>query len=173
MARSDLIPWRWGGLRQFEPEDRTFAAFRREMDSLHRNLDRAFEDIWGESPSSTLLPELWSRKEVVPRLDVTEDDQAFHVSIELPGLDEKDVAVSLTERTLTISGEKKAEKEEKEKNSYRRERAFGSFRRVLEIPTDVDAARIEARFKKGVLTIELPKTKEAQQKVTKIAVKAA
>jgi HSP20 family protein len=119
------------------------------------------------------LPELWSRRDVVPQLDVTEDDQAFHVTIELPGLDEKDVTVSLAERVLTISGEKKAEKEEKEKNAYRRERAYGSFRRSLEIPADIDTGRIEAKFKKGVLSIDLPKTKESQQKATKIPVKAA
>jgi HSP20 family protein len=115
-----------------------------------------------------LLPELWSRREVVPQLDVTEDDRAFHVTVELPGLDEKNVAVSLDDRVLTISGEKRAEKEEKDKNSYRRERAYGSFRRAFEIP-----AKIEARFKKGVLSIDLPKTKEAQQKTTRIPVKAA
>ena len=129
--------------------------------------------MWTGAPGSSLLPELWSRKEVVPELDVTEDDEAFHVTVELPGLDEKDVAVSLTERVLSISGEKKAEKEDKTKNSYRRERAYGSFRRVLEIPADVDAERIEARFKKGVLSIALPKSKEAREKVTKIEVKAA
>lgn len=173
MARSDLIPWRWGGLRRFEPEERGFDVFRRELDSLHRNLDRAFDELWGESPGGGLLPELWSQRDVVPRLDVTEDDKAFHVTVELPGLDDKDVAVSLADRALTISGEKKAEKEDKDKDSYRRERAYGSFRRVLKIPADVDAARIEARFTKGVLSIDLPKTQEAQQKVTKIPVKAA
>jgi len=120
-----------------------------------------------------LLPELWSRREVVPQLDVTEDDRAFHVTVELPGLDEKNVAVSLDDRVLTISGEKRAEKEEKDKNSYRRERAYGSFRRAFEIPAEVEADKIEARFNKGVLSIDLPKTKEAQQKTTRIPVKAA
>ena len=173
MARGDLIPWRWGGLRRLDPEDRGFHLLTRDFESLHRGLDRLFEDIWGGRPSPSLLPELWGRRDVVPQLDVTEDDKAFHVSIELPGLDEKDVSVSLADRVLTISGEKKAEKEEKEKSAYRRERAFGSFRRVLEIPAEVDAERIEAKFKKGVLSIELPKTKEAQRKATKIPVKAA
>lgn len=167
------MPWRWGGLRRLDPEDRSFDLVSRDFESLHRGLDRLFEDIWGGRTRTSLLPELWSRRDVVPQLDVTEDDQAFHVTIELPGLDEKDVTVSLAERVLTISGEKKAEKEEKEKNAYRRERAYGSFRRSLEIPAEIDTGRIEAKFKKGVLSIDLPKTKESQQKATKIPVKAA
>jgi HSP20 family protein len=160
-------------LRRLAPEDRGFDFFTRDVESLHRGLDRLFEDMWGGRPGTSLLPELWSGRDVVPQLDVTEDDNAFHVTIELPGLDEKDVNVSLADRVLTISGEKKAEKEEKEKNAYRRERAYGSFRRVLEIPAEVDAQRIEAKFKKGILAIDLPKSKAAQQKATKIPVKAA
>lgn len=173
MARGELTPWRWGGLRRFG-EDRGFESFRREIDELHRSLDRLFEDAWGGGPTSSLLPELWTRGgDVTAQLDVSEDDKAFHVTVELPGLDQKDVSVSLSDRVLTISGEKKAEKEDKDKNTYRRERAYGSFRRVVEIPGDVDLDKIEAKFDKGVLSIELPKTKEAQQKATKIPVKAA
>jgi HSP20 family protein len=95
------------------------------------------------------------------------------VSVELPGMNEKDVDISLTDRFLTIRGEKKEEKETKEKDIYRRERSYGSFRRTLEIPTEIDSSKIEASFKNGVLTIQLPKTKEAQAKVTHIPVKAA
>jgi HSP20 family protein len=160
-------------LRRLDPEDRGFDFFTRDIESLHRGIDRLFEDVWGGRAGTSLLPELWSRRDVVPQLDVTEDEKAFHVTIELPGLDEKDVNVSLADRVLAISGEKKAEKEEKDKNAYRRERAYGSFRRALELPGEVDAERIEAKFNKGVLTIDLPKTKEAQQKATKIPVKAA
>jgi HSP20 family protein len=86
---------------------------------------------------------------------------------------DKDVDVSLTDRTLTISGEKKDDKEKKDKGVYRRERAYGSFRRVMELPGDVDADKIHASFQDGVLTIDLPKSKEAQEKVRRIPVKAA
>jgi HSP20 family protein len=168
MAR-DTIPWRWGGLRRLD-EIPTFDAFRREMEALHRNIDKLFEGTW---PESSLLSDAWSTRDVSPRADVTEDESGFHVSVELPGMDEKDVAVSVAERTLTIRGEKQEEKEKTEKEVYRRERAYGSFRRVMELPDDVDAEKIDASFKKGVLTVNLPKTKEAQAKVKQIPVKAA
>jgi HSP20 family protein len=173
MALGDMVPWRWGGLRRWEGEDRPFDAYRREMDALHRDMDRLFTGLWGES-GGTALPDVWGRRrELVPQLDVTEDDKAFHVGIELPGMDEKDVDVTLSDRVLTIRGEKKEEKEQKEKDFFRRERAYGSFRRTLEVPSEVDAGKIEASFRKGVLTIDLPKTQEAQQKVKHISVKAA
>ncbi|HEX6998575.1 MAG TPA: Hsp20/alpha crystallin family protein [Gammaproteobacteria bacterium] len=172
MAFGDMVPWRWGGLRRFQREARPFESFRREIESLHRDMDRLFERIWGESEAMS-LPDYWGRRELVPQLDVVEDDKAFHVSIELPGMDEKDVDVTLSDQILTIRGEKKEEKETKEREFYRRERAYGAFRRSIEIPASVDTSKIEASFRKGVLTIDLPKTKEAQEKVKHISVKAA
>jgi HSP20 family protein len=172
MAIGDITPWKWGGLRALQ-ERRPFESLRGELDALHRNLDRAFESIWSEGFGTSLLGDVWGAEKVVPRLDLTEDEKAVHVSVELPGMDEKDVAVSLSDRLLTIRGEKKEEKETKEKDVYRRERAYGSFRRTLELPIDIDATKIEARFRNGVLTIDLPKTKEAQEKVIQIPVKAA
>lgn len=152
--------------------ERPFEDFREEMDSLHRAIDRLFESAWGgEFPS--LFSETARRGNLVPCMDVAEDGKAFRVTIELPGMTDKDVAVSLTDRLLTIRGEKKEEKEQKDKDVYRSERRYGSFRRAFELPSDVDANKIEASFKNGVLTIDLPKTKEAQDKVTQIQVKAA
>jgi HSP20 family protein len=170
MATGDMVPWRWGGLRRWERDERPFESFRREVDALHREMDRLFEGMWGEG--GPLLGE-WTRRDVMPQLDVSEDDKAFHVKVELPGLDEKDVDVTLSDRVLQIRGEKKEEKETKEKDYHRRERTYGAFRRSIEIPTAVDASKIEASFRKGVLTIDLPKTKEAQDKIKHIAVKAA
>jgi HSP20 family protein len=173
MAVGEIVPWRWGGLRRWERERRPFESFRREMESLHRDMDRLFEGLWSEGFGASLLPETWARGEIMPQLDVTEDDKAFAVKVDLPGLDEKDVEVTLSDRVLTIRGEKKEDKETKEKDYYRRERAYGTFRRSIDIPASVDATKIEASFKKGVLTIQLPKTKEAQEKVKQIEVKAA
>jgi HSP20 family protein len=164
-----MVPWRWGGLRRID-DDRTFDAFRTEMEALHRTIDRVFGDVWS---GPQLLSDSWKSQNVVPSVDVTEDDRGFNVTIELPGMDEKDVVVSVTDRVLTIRGEKNEEKEKKEKDVYRSERAYGSFRRVMELPADVDAEKIDASFKKGVLTIVLPKSKEAQAKVKQIPVKAA
>jgi HSP20 family protein len=172
MAIGDLVPWKWGGLRRRQ-EDRVFDDFRGEIESLHRDIDRLFGSAWNGGFGQSLLSDAWARGELVPSLDVTEDDKAFRVTVELPGMTEKDVAVTVADRTLTIRGEKKEEKEQKDKEVYRRERAFGSFRRAMELPGDVDAGKIDASFKNGVLTIQLPKSKEAQEKVKQIAVKAA
>jgi len=151
---------------------RPFETLRREMEAMHRDLDGLFERMLGEGAPS-LFSESWAGGEVVPQLDVSEDEKAFSVKVELPGMDEKDVNVTLSDRVLTIRGEKKEDKETKEKDYYRRERSYGTFRRGIELPAAVDAAKIEASFKKGVLTIQLPKTKEVQEKVKHIDIKAA
>jgi HSP20 family protein len=94
-------------------------------------------------------------------------------SAELPGMDEKDIEVKVSNGTLTIKGEKKEEKEERDKDFYLSERRYGSFARSFEVPAGVDPAHIEARFAKGVLTVTLPKSPEAKQNEKKIEVKAA
>jgi HSP20 family protein len=172
MAIGNLIPWRWGSLRDVD-EPRPFEAFQAEMDALHRSIDRLFAETLNGGFGPSLLSDVWTTQRVLPRLDVVEDDRAFRVSVELPGMTDKDVAVTLDDRTLVIRGEKKEDKEKKEKEVYRRERAYGAFRRVIELPGEVDVAKIEAKFKDGVLTIDLPKTAEAQQRVKQIPVKAA
>lgn len=169
MSLGDIVPWKWGALRR---EGRPVDGLRREIESLHRDLDRVFEGFFSEGLGASPA-EPWLRGEVVPRLDVTEDDQGFAVKVDLPGLDEKDVEVALADRVLTIRGEKKEDTETKEKDFYRRERVHGSFRRSIEIPAAVDTAKIEASFKQGVLTIRLPKSKEAQASVKRIDINAA
>ncbi len=175
MANKEVAPrrWGWGGLRPVR-NDRPFDVFRGEMESLHRAIDRMFEDAWGGGGfKPSLLSDVWSTREILPSLDVTEDDKAFRVTVELPGLDQKDVEVSVADRLLTIRGEKKEEQEKKDKDVYRRERAYGEFRRVLELRGDVETDQISASFRNGVLTIDLPKTKEAREQVKQIPVKAA
>lgn len=173
MTLREIVPWRWGGLRRWEPEEGPFGGFRRQMESLQREFDRLFEAAPSESAGRSFYPRAWGRDLVMPDIDETEDDKAFHVSIELPGMDEKDVDITLSGRLLTIRGEKKEDEKEEGKDFYRRERSYGAFRRTLELPGEVDESKIEASFKKGVLRIELPKTKEAQEKIKHIAVKAA
>ncbi|HZD53240.1 MAG TPA: Hsp20/alpha crystallin family protein [Woeseiaceae bacterium] len=172
MALGEMVPWRWGNLRGAR-EDKTFENFRSDITSLHREMDRLFENLWSEGFAYPLLSEHWARPEVIPQLDISEDDTTYAVKIDLPGMEEKDVDVTLSDRVLTIRGKKEEDKEAKEKNFYRRERAFGSFRRSIEIPSATDVSKIEASFHAGVLTIQLPKTKEAQDKVKRIEVKAA
>lgn len=172
MTIGNLVPWRWGSLRNSD-EDRSFGTFRTEMDSLHRSIDRLFADAWNGTLAPSLLSDTWTTGKIMPSLDVVDDDKAVRVTVELPGMTDKDVAVTIDDRTLTIRGEKREEKEKKDKDVFRRERAYGSFRRTIDLPGDVDATKIEAKFKDGVLTIDLPKTKEAQERVKQIPVKAA
>ena len=109
----------------------------------------------------------------VPAVDVTEDDKVYKIAAELPGLDEKDIEVSVTGDVLTLKGEKRQETEEKNKNWYVSERAYGSFQRAFTLPDGVDRDKIAASFAKGVLTVTMPKSAEAQKQQKKIEVKAA
>jgi HSP20 family protein len=109
----------------------------------------------------------------VPAVDVTEDEKAYRISAELPGLDEKSIDLSLSGDRLTLKAEKRQEKEEKNKNYYLSERSYGAFQRSFGLPSGVDQDKISATFAKGVLTITLPKTAEAQEQQKKIEVQAA
>jgi HSP20 family protein len=108
-----------------------------------------------------------------PRIDVKDTEKDIHVLAELPGVDEKDIEVSLANDTLTIKGEKKSEAEEKKKNYYWAERTYGSFYRSIPLPCDVKADKAEATFKKGVLTVVLPKTETAKNERKMVQVKSA
>ncbi len=108
-----------------------------------------------------------------PAVDLSEDDKAYKITAELPGLDAKDVDVSVSDGRLLLKGEKRQQKEEKDKNYYFSERTYGSFQRAFELPAGVDRDKIAADFTKGVLTITLPKTAEAQKQSKKIEVKSA
>lgn len=173
MTIKDIVPWKWGGLRRGLSEVWEPDTFRRQMDALHKEIDRVFDDLAFSRAEGPWLSKMWERENVMPGIDETEDEKAFYVSIELPGMDEEDVDVTLSGRQLKIRGEKKQESEQKDKEYYRRERSYGAFRRSIELPGEVDAANIEASFKKGVLLVTLPKTKEAQEKIKHIDIKAA
>lgn len=107
-----------------------------------------------------------------PAVDITEDDSAYKVSAELPGMSEKEIEVVLSGDALTLKGEKRAEKEQKEENFYLSERSYGSFQRSFYVPDGVDRNKIAADFSKGVLTITMPKTAKAVAEQKKIEVKA-
>jgi HSP20 family protein len=107
----------------------------------------------------------------VPELDVRENTSSITVEAELPGVDEKDVSVTLANGVLTIKGEKKQEKEEKAENYYMAERSFGSFERAIRLPDTVDEAKVEAKFDKGVLKITAAKKPEAVKAERKIEIK--
>ena len=107
------------------------------------------------------------------RADVTETDSEYEISVELPGIDEKDIEVGISDGVLTLKAEKKEEREEKKKDYHLTERSYGSVRRSFRIPEGVATGEIKAAFSKGVLEVTLPKTKEAKAGQRKIAVKAS
>lgn len=154
---------------------RPFEDLRREIDRLCYDFDR---DFWpAPFRRSAFEVEPFWRREVtwgaVPAVDIVEKDDAYEVTAELPGLDEKNVEVRLANGELTIRGEKQEEKEEKKKDYYLHERHFGSFERCFHVPEGVDTDKIEASFKMGVLTVTLPKKPEARKLEKKIEVMAA
>ncbi len=106
-------------------------------------------------------------------MDLVEKDKEYEITAELPGIDEKNVEIKLSNNTLTIKGEKQEEKEQKDKDYYLSERRYGSFQRSFQLPEGVDVDKIDASFAKGVLTVKLPKTAEAHKAEKKITVKAA
>lgn len=153
------------------------------LTSLRAEIDHLFDDFEGGWPfagfgrglragSAFGLPSL--RDIQAPVIDVADREKEVQIKAELPGMDEKDVEVSLSGNILTISGEKKEEREEGEKGSdyHLSERRYGSFKRSLSIPEGIDGDKVKASFDKGVLTVTLPKKPEAQRKTKKIKVKA-
>jgi HSP20 family protein len=124
-----------------------------------------FPDHFGHMP-----PPPWAGHGCGLRLNVSETDSAIEIEAELPGVDEKDVDVSLSEDLLTIKGEKKDEREEKTKDYYMHERRFGAFSRSIHLPFAPDAKSVKASFDKGVLKITLPKPAGVKEKTVKIPV---
>jgi HSP20 family protein len=151
------------------------------FDNLRREIDRVFDSFhrgWPfPFPRSSFDFDLPSRRlagwNVAPAVDVTEREKDYEITAELPGLDEKDIEVKVANGVLTIKGEKKDEKEEKQKDYYLSERRYGSFLRSFQLPEAVDEAKIEAGFAKGVLTVRLPKSAKAQEAEKTIPIKAA
>jgi HSP20 family protein len=129
-----------------------------------------FDSFWRGMGPQPFASSIWRFDGAVPAIDQFEDETAYHVAVELPGIEKKDVEISLTDNDLTIRGERKLDKEEKEQDYYLRERAQGSFRRSLSFPVQIDENEVKATFADGVLSITLPKTKEAQNKAKTIAI---
>lgn len=150
------------------------------FESLRREIDRLFDDL---RPFDWRLPSTMpgfgvpriarAEWQVAPAMDLVEKEDAYEITAELPGLDDKNVEIKLLNHTLTIKGEKSEEKEDKQKDYYLSERRYGSFQRSFQLPEGVDPDKIEAKFAKGVLTVKLPKTAEAKKAEKKITVKAA
>jgi HSP20 family protein len=138
----------------------------REVVTMQNRLNSLFRDLNndGDSPLSTAA--------FVPAVDIYEDDKKVMLKLEVPGIDEKDLDVSVENNTLTVKGERKFESEEKEENFHRIERRYGSFYRAFTLPSTVDTEHVQAKYNAGVLKLELLKKPEAQPKQIKINVAA-
>jgi HSP20 family protein len=158
MAITDLLPWK-------KNEEQKLAVRRSSepaMD-LYQEMDRFFDNFFSDPfrlPSSRLMS--LAGGSFMPRVDLSENGKEIVVKAEMPGMDENDVQVSFSKGVLSIYGEKHEEKEDKDRRYHRIERSFGSFRREVEIPAAVEEDNISATFKKGVLTVVLPKSTRAE-----------
>jgi len=166
MRIKDMVPWSSQARQEVEPSesDHPVTSLQREMnrvfDEFWSRFDRPFEEIGGFSAPGMAAS------------DVVETDGSVEVSVELPGLDEKDVEVTLSGDTLTIKGEKKVERQDEKKGFYLSERSYGSVFRAIPLPSGVDTDKAEAKFKNGVLTVTLPKSAEAASRSKKVEVTA-
>ena len=135
----------------------------RELATLQDRFNSLFENFAEASGTEQL-----ARGTFVPAVDVYEDEHNLVLKLEIPGVNEDDLNVSLENQTLTVSGERKFEKEEKEENFHRIERRFGSFTRTFRLPNTVDTEKVEAGYDKGILKITLGKRAEAKPKQIKV-----
>lgn len=142
---------------------------RSSVPNVFSEMDEMIKKMWFGFPFHNLQEDMdvaWS-----PRLDVSETDNNLEIVADLPGMEKKDITVTLEDNLLTIKGEKKEEKENKDKQYHTIERCSGSFYRAVRLPVEVEKDKIEAAFKDGVLTLRLPKSKDSKRKVAQIEIK--
>jgi HSP20 family protein len=160
MASSRWLPSLW--FERGSDEDNPFLALRKEIDELFDSFDHGLTASSGK---------------FAVRSNMSETDKEICITAELPGIEQKDINVSVSGNQITITGEKKSETEEKKddkgRHFHRVERSSGSFRRTTTLPFEIDADSISAEFKNGVLTVTLPKPAEAVKKTKKVKIKQA
>ncbi len=162
MNLEKFSPWNWFKREQEETgrgELMPRTSSSHPMMRLHRDMDRLFEDFfsdfgWPQAAGDQLLR---------PSIDIAESKKAYRISVEVPGVEESDLALSVDGDALIISGEKRQDNEQEENGFHRVERRYGSFRRVLSLPDDADRDKISARFKNGVLHIKVPRSGKSRE----------
>ena len=164
MELNDLVPFRQRR-RQAERAN-ALSPFER----MHEEMERLFDDFL---PQFTAGRDGEARFGALASIDLSETDDALELTADLPGMEEDDIDVTLRDGAIVIRGERKHETEEEKKNYYRSERAYGAFSRTVPLPCDVDEESVNAKFKKGVLTVHLPKSQSAKENERKISIKAA
>ncbi len=160
MALKDLIPWK----RHQEEQESTEMKY--PLHRFHWDINRMLDDIMDSWSNNTLGGDSF----MSPRVDLSETKKCLTVTADMPGMDEDDIDVSLENNFLVIRGQKNTEKENQGHNYYHMERSFGSFYRTIPLPCEVDENKVKADYKRGVLTITLPKLKGEQRQSKKIEV---
>lgn len=174
-----FVPWNWFNKEEEEAgKPMPFAREEKQMHSplqqLHSEMDRIFDQTFkgfGLAPfgfGKASAAELFK-----PTLDLSASEKQYTVSVEVPGVDEKDIQLEIADDTLVIKGEKKQETESKDNSFYRIERSYGSFRRMLSLPEDADRENVSAAFKKGVLTVTIPRKPSQKAEVKRVEIKSA
>lgn len=164
----DLLPWRR------KREDMSLSRrVANPILELHRRMDELFNDfLEGFGLTRWPFAESGERLAISPSVDVSETDDEIKVSADLPGMDEKDIEVTLDNDVLVLRGEKKREREEGKRNYHLVERTYGEFCRRIPLPSSIDPEKVKARFAKGVLTVSIPKKPEASSRERKIEITA-
>lgn len=135
-----------------------------------QDMEKWFEDAFRRPFSFLSHPMMRGAEEIVPTVDILENNGDIVVKAELPGVKKEDIDITLTDDTITISGEKKKEEEVKKKDYYRYESSYGSFCRTFSLPSEVQSDKAKTKMKDGVLEIRIPKTEEAKKKEVKVKV---
>ncbi len=177
MDLKKLAPWNW--FKKEENDSHAVpvqhahqSAYSKNQEKpifqLHKEINRLFDEVFSThnhipSMRHNILLNSITKGMLKPKLDISTDNSLYTISLEIPGVDLRDIKLEVSDSTLIVKGEKRQTEEEKRKNFYRMERSYGSFQRVLDLPDDADQENIDAKFKNGVLTITIP------QKATKIS----
>jgi HSP20 family protein len=175
MDFSKLAPWNWFKKEEEESgkvvpvhHDEHRAEFPASLHDLHTEFDRLFHSLKKGFGTGTSLFQSDGFK---PSLDIASDEKAYSVKVELPGMDVKYISIEFANNTLKVKGEKRQEKEEKDKNFYKIERSYGSFQRILDLPEDSDTDKITSHYKDGVLSVTIPRKILPKKETKKIEIK--
>ncbi len=158
--------------RNSSPAERS--SLNHPFESFQREIDRVFNGFFTDFGGfKSDFFNLGRASSFSPRIDVSEDKTGINIAAELPGMNEKDIEVSFKDGQLLIKGEKTHDEKKESEDVYHVERSYGSFQRSIRVPEEVEADRIEASFKNGLLKIKLPKSEKEREQVRKLEVKSA
>ena len=171
-----LKPWNWF---KKEEEQNTFSPVqvmahttRAPLDRFHQEIDQLFNSFVRGVPDFPFFREVpgsWNSM-MRPQVDIAERGKEYLITVEVPGVEEKDLELTISEETLTVRGEKRSEKEEDDQQYHRVERSYGAFQRMISLPEDADDQEVKAKFKNGVLRISVKKNTAKTSSARKIAV---